>query len=174
MAKIINPRHYQRLKQLDSDDDIRKGDDDPGACHLAPRIRPVADWNHPVMREEIFGPILPVIGFSNSEQLITRLRALPSPLALYCFSRNEEFIRTLIESVPSGSVCINDTMKQATNLALPFGGTGESGHGRYRGRAGVEAFSHPRAVTRRYFTRDPFELLPPRARKAGFLTKWLR
>jgi aldehyde dehydrogenase (NAD+) len=174
MAKIINQHHYQRLEKLVKHDDIRKGDDDPEARHMAPRIQAAAGWDHPAMREEIFGPILPVVGFADREQLIKCLRALPSPLALYCFSRNEEFIRTLMESVPSGSVCINDTMKQATNLALPFGGAGESGHGRYRGRAGFEAFSHQRAVTRRYFTRDPFELLPPRDKKARFLTKWLR
>jgi aldehyde dehydrogenase (NAD+) len=173
MAKIINERHYQRLLSLVGGQAMRKGEDDPPSRHMAPRILPDTNWDDAVMREELFGPILPVVSFSDPEQLVTRLRALPSPLALYCFSRDEEFIRTVLGRVPSGSACINDTMKQATNLALPFGGVGGSGHGRSRGRAGVEAFSYERVVTQRYFTRDPFELLPPRAKRSGFLRKWL-
>jgi acyl-CoA reductase-like NAD-dependent aldehyde dehydrogenase len=76
--------------------------------------------------------------------------------------------------VRSGSVCINDVGKQATNLHLPFGGVGESGHGRYRGRAGVESFTYERSVTRRYFVRDVFEALPPRGKQLEFLKKWMK
>ncbi|RYD39527.1 MAG: aldehyde dehydrogenase family protein, partial [Verrucomicrobiaceae bacterium] len=73
----------------------------------------------------------------------------------------------------SGSVCINDTMKQACNLKLPFGGVGDSGSGRYRGRTGVETFSYRRTISKRYFVADPFEALPPREGKLAFLMKWL-
>ena len=71
-------------------------------------------------------------------------------------------------------MCVNDTLKQAANLNLPFGGVGASGHGRYRGQAGFEAFSYARAVTRRYFIHDWFEALPPREGMARFLMRWLR
>ncbi|WP_193213110.1 aldehyde dehydrogenase family protein [Luteolibacter marinus] len=174
MARIVNRHHFDRLRGLIQGDVIGKGDDDPQRLHLAPRILPRAEWDDPAMEEEIFGPILPVVGFSSLDGLIERLRGHPTPLALYCFSRDEAFIRTLLERVPSGGACINDVGKQAMNLHLPFGGAGASGHGCYRGRHGVEAFSRPRSVTRRYFLPDPFELLPPRDRAMERLRKWLR
>ena len=107
-------------------------------------------------------------------QLHATLRDRPAPLALYCFARDREFVDTLLAAVPSGSVGINDCGKQASNLDLPFGGVGESGHGRYRGKSGIEAFSYQRAVTTRFFLPDPFEMLPPREKMAKFLMKWMK
>jgi len=174
MGTIINKRHFERLAGLLEGREIRKGEDDPEALHFAPRILPDAGWDDRVMKEEIFGPILPVIGFDDCERLFARLAEFSSPLALYGFSRDEEFMRMLLGRIRSGSVCVNDTMKQACNLKLPFGGVGGSGHGRYRGQAGFEAFSYARAVTKRYFLPDWFEALPPRKGKADFLMKWLK
>lgn len=174
MATVVNGRHYQRLLDLLAGREIRKGEDDAERLHLAPRILPVAEWSDPVMQQEIFGPILPVVAFSDRKELIEKLGAMPSPLALYVFSRDKGFVSELSDAVRSGSVCINDTGKQAINLELPFGGVGESGHGRYRGRAGVESFTYQRAVTRRYFVRDLFETLPPRGGKLEFLKKWMK
>lgn len=173
MARIVNERHFSRLQGLLRGDEIRKGEDDPAALHFAPRIV-AADWDHPAMREEIFGPILPVMTFSTADDLVGRLREFPTPLALYAFSRDKAFTADLIARVPSGGVCINDTGKHAMNLKLPFGGAGASGHGCYRGRFGVESFSRQRAVTRRYFLPDPFEALPPRGKTAKFLRRWIR
>ena len=173
MARVINERHYKRLRGLLTGREIRKGEDHDEALHFAPRILPDAGWDDPAMNEEVFGPILPVVGFTDREDLIARLRGLPSPLALYAFSRDEDFIQALTEGIRSGSLCVNDTLKQACNLNLPFGGVGASGHGRYRGKAGVMAFSYERAVTRRFFLPDPFDLSPPRAEMARFLMKWL-
>lgn len=173
MARIVNARHFDRLRGLLGGEEIRKGDDDRGQLHFAPRILPRADWTHPAMRDEIFGPVLPVVGFTSRDDLVGRLREHPTPLALYCFSRDKRFVRELLRRVPSGGACVNDIGKQAMNLRLPFGGSGASGHGRYRGRHGVEAFSWQRAVTRRYFLPDPFELVPPRARAERMLRRWL-
>ena len=173
MASIINQQHYHRLQSLLSDKAIKKGEDDPDRLHLAPRILPDINWEDRIMQEEIFGPLLPVLTWSTFEQLSCKLKNLPAPLALYCFSRDKKFIEKLLDQIPSGSACINDTMKQATNLNLPFGGVGASGHGRYRGKAGVEAFSYERAISQRYFVRDPFEILPPFTDKLDQLKKWL-
>lgn len=173
MARIINQQHYQRLQGLLSDNDIKKGEDDPDRLHLAPRLLPEVNWQDRIMQEEIFGPLLPIVTWSNFEQLCLKLKNLPAPLALYCFSRDKVFIEKLMDQVLSGSVCINDTMKQATNLHLPFGGIGASGYGRYRGKAGVDAFSYERAISRRYFIRDLFQILPPFAGKLNKLKKWL-
>lgn len=174
MARVINTRHYERLRGLLAGREIRKGEDDAGRLHFAPRILPDAEWEHAAMSGEIFGPILPVVGFRNRDDLTGRLRELSSPLAMYVFSRDDDFTEGLMAAIRSGSVCLNDTMKQACNLDLPFGGVGESGAGRYRGKAGVEALSYERVVTTRYFVPDVFEVLPPRAGKVDFLKKWLK
>jgi aldehyde dehydrogenase (NAD+) len=174
MARVVNKRHYQRLLGLVAGREIRKGEDDAERLHFAPRILPEAGWEDAAMREEIFGPILPVVEFADREELTDRLLERSSPLALYVFSRNDEFVDALMDRVPSGSVCINDVAKQSTNLDLPFGGVGASGYGRYRGRAGVESFTYERSVTKRYFLRDFFETLPPRGEKLEFLKKWMK
>jgi aldehyde dehydrogenase (NAD+) len=173
-AKIVNEHHFQRLQRLISEDALRAGEDRPDELRLAPTILPNATWDSPAMEEEIFGPILPVIGYNNLDSALVRLAELPSPLALYAFSKSRQTQEKIAAVVPSGSVCFNDAMKQATNLNLPFGGVGASGHGRYRGRAGLENFSHQRAVTRRWFNKDPFLVNPPYGNKIKQLRKILR
>jgi len=125
------------------------------------------------MREEIFGPLLPILSYRDTPALLAKLKSLPAPLALYCFSRDHSFTHTLLDHVPSGGVTINDIGKHASNLHLPFGGLGDSGHGRYRGKFGLHAFSYQRAVTTRYFFSDWFEFLPPRTTITRLLRKWL-
>lgn len=174
MARIVNGKHYERLLGLTEGKEIRKGEDRRDELHMAPRILVNAAWDGAAMGEEVFGPILPVVSYSGSEDLVEKLRKFSTPLAFYIFSRSDEFIEGLLGKVRSGSVCINDTMKQACNLELPFGGAGASGHGRYRGRAGVEMFTMERAVTKRYFVKDLFEVLPPRGRKVEMMKRWMR
>ncbi len=144
LSRIVSEDHYRRLKKLISGDAIRIGVDDPEALRLVPRILPQSDWSSPAMSEEVFGPILPILGYDSLEEAIERLRSLPSPLALYVFSRNSETLEKISGSIRSGSVCFNDAIKQATNLRLPFGGVGQSGMGRYHGRSGFETFSYER------------------------------
>ncbi len=177
MARIINDRHFQRLQALLSEEakvTFKKGEDQMADCQFAPRILGKADWDDVVMKEEIFGPLLPVVCYRDLADLTTRLKKFSEPLALYCFSREEAFVAELTSRIPSGGVCVNDVGKQATNLHLPFGGKGSSGHGRYRGRYSVNAFSYERAYTRRYFVKDPFESLPPRHRQNATLRKWMK
>lgn len=174
LARIVNARHYERLEGLVSGEVMQKGEDDRARLFFTPRILPEASWDDPSMREEIFGPILPVVRYRDPAELVEKLRGLPTPLSLYCFSRRKEFIDHLLDCVPSGGACINDVGKQATNLSLPFGGSGASGHGRYRGRAGFLAFSQERAIVRRTFLPDPFELLPPRGKREKFLRRIFR
>lgn len=174
MGRIVNQKHYQRLQALCSGEDFRKGDDDEGALQLAPRIVTVSDWSDELLKEEIFGPILPVVSFNGLDDLCERLAPFSEPLALYCFSKKNEFVSALTTRISSGGVCVNDVGKQATNFALPFGGKGESGHGRYRGQQSVRAFSYERAYTKRFFIKDPFESLPPREKQEQFLRKWMK
>lgn len=174
LARIVNEAHYRRLLALCQGACLQVGEDDPAALRLAPRLLPQADWEHPAMQEEIFGPILPVLAYDHLEEALDRLAARPEPLALYAFSRDEAVLQRIAAALRSGAVCFNDAVKQATNLALPFGGIGASGMGRYRGRAGYETFSWTRSLTRRYWCRDPFQTLPPYGGKGAWLRRWMK
>jgi len=174
LACMVSDSHYQRLRGLATPDEIRIGEDDPATRRLAPRLLPNADWDCPAMEEEIFGPVLPVIGYTSLDETLERLSRLPSPLALYVFSRNREVRERVAATIRSGSICFNDTLKQATNLSLPFGGVGPSGMGRYRGRAGFECFTYARSVTRRFFLRDLFATKPPYGNQLEQLRKILK
>ena len=103
-----------------------------------------------VMQEEIFGPVLPIIQMKSTEEAIKFIKGREKPLAVYPFSTNKEFTDTISNSTSSGSVCVNDCIMQATIANLPFGGVGESGMGRYHGKASFETFSN----TKSYFYRN--------------------
>lgn len=171
MAHAVDEKSFERWRSLVTGRVIRQGEDDAEGRKLAPTILPDAQWDDAAMSEEVFGPILPVVTFCDFGELIGNLRGYAAPLALYVFSADKDFIDRIIEAIPSGGVCVNDTMKQSSNLKLPFGGVGESGHGRYRGEYGFRAFTYERAVVRRPLWKfDPFSILPPYEGKL----KWLR
>jgi len=153
MSHIINDRHYQRLHKLLenlTDDQITcSGEDDRDVCKMAPRLVDGIDWDHALLQEEIFGPILPIVIYDSEEDLIEKLAGYGDPLAIYLFSEDERFCLKIQQSKRSGGVCVNDTMKQSSNLELPFGGVGDSGNGRYRGKYGLRAFSYERVVVKR-------------------------
>ncbi|MEM9236125.1 MAG: aldehyde dehydrogenase family protein [Verrucomicrobiota bacterium] len=171
LAHCIHQRHADRVLSLAPDDAVTAGNDE--GLKLAPRWAPVV-WDSPAMREEIFGPFLPIVTYASEDELIERIASMPSPLSLYLFGRDREFEQRALNRIASGSVCINDVMKQAINLELPFGGVGPSGHGRYRGRHGVEAFSYPRPITRRFFVPDLFAAKPPYEKLYQRLRRWMK
>ena len=175
MAHVINERHYERLEKMIPNNALKFGKDDRGKLLLAPRLLADVDWESDVMQGEIFGPLLPVLSYSDYEDLLGRLAKHDSPLALYIFSEDPLMKQKLMNDVRSGGVCINDTMKQGSSLEMPFGGVGASGYGRYRGKAGVRAFSYERAVvTKPTWGPDWFELMPPYGDKINFLKRFLR
>lgn len=175
LARIINRRHYDRLQALAAGETcLQAGQDDPENLRLAPRIVSQASAGSALMREEIFGPILPLLPYRDEAGILEILRQHPNPLALYIFSRNQAFAERIIAAQPSGSVCVNDLVKQATNLSLPFGGVGQSGMGRYRGAYGFEAFTWQRPVSRRSLGKDWFKIQPPYAGKWEKFRRFLR
>jgi coniferyl-aldehyde dehydrogenase len=113
---------------------------------LSPAILLDPPNDSPVMREEVFGPLLPVISYDAQDEAIAAVNRRPRPLALYWFGRDAARLRTVLDRTVSGGVAVNDTVIHAAVEALPFGGIGGSGFGAYHGRAGFEAFSHRRAV----------------------------
>lgn len=139
------------------------GEHDPEELYLAPTILADPPLNAPVMQEEIFGPVLPVLIFDDLEQVFTELRKRPTPLAAYLFTRDRSRQQLVLERLRSGGICINDTVLQVALPTLPFGGLGASGLGSYHGKAGFDTFSHHRSVLRRSFAWDlPFRYPPVR------------
>ena len=179
MAHVINDRHYQRLSNflegLNDEQIVCSGEDDRSVCKMAPRLVMDIDWDHCLLKEEVFGPILPIVSYSSESDLIEKLRGMSDPLALYLFSESKDFCLTMQQSKRSGGLCINDTMKQSSNLELPFGGVGDSGNGRYRGKFGVRAFSYDRAVVRRgKLGAQWMDLKPPYGKLFPWLERFMR
>jgi len=130
-----------------------------------------------LMREEIFGPILPVKGYGSLDEAIAYVNTHPRPLALYPFSRDGENIERILARTRSGGVTVNDTLVHFGVHALPFGGIGPSGMGNYHGRAGFRTFSHERAVLRQQGNPMSRWLAPPYGarmnRIVARLARWL-
>ncbi len=149
-SRIVNRAHTERLaRMLDGKHVAYGGDVDPRTNYIAPTVLSLDSWTDPLMQEEIFGPLLPVLAYRTHEELFERVRALPTPLALYLFTRDRTVEQHLTRALRSGSVCVNGCMSQIMSLALPFGGLGASGFGSYHGKAGFDAFSRPRSFVRR-------------------------
>ena len=154
-GRIIHRRHFDRLVAfLDRGEILLGGDHNAEERYLAPTLIDGVTWDDPVMQEEIFGPILPILTYDNLEEAIARVNARPKPLALYFFSRDRQQQQRILQATSSGGVCINDTVMQVSVTSLPFGGVGESGIGAYHGKASFDTFSHAKSVLKREFWLD--------------------
>jgi len=174
-ARIINMRHFNRLRALlEKGDVIVGGQSDPQDLYIAPTVITDLSWDDPVMQDEIFGPILPVLEFEDLSEVISILNDRPKPLALYVFSNQRENYQQVIDEVSFGTGCINDTVIQFANPHLPFGGVGSSGMGCYHGKASFDIFSHKKSVLKKSFTFDAPLRYPPYKNKLSILKKILR
>lgn len=161
-GRLIDARHYRRLARwLPDGVPVYGGVGDEEKRYMPPTLLTGVTWDAPVMQEEIFGPILPVLEFDDVGKMLEALRGRPTPLSLYIFTDDTFIQRLVLDSVPSGSVCVNDTVSQVRTGLLPFGGVGESGMGRYLGHAGYETFTHERSVLVRASRPDPRAVYPP-------------
>ncbi|NEP15539.1 MAG: aldehyde dehydrogenase [Leptolyngbya sp. SIO4C1] len=155
-GRIINQRHFERLQTYLSDGTtVAGGESNPQTRYIAPTLLDNVGWDDPVMQEEIFGPILPILAYDRLEDAIAQISARPKPLALYLFSRDQEKQQQVLHSTSSGGVCVNDTVMHIAVPGLPFGGVGESGMGSYHGKAGFDTFSHHKSILKRAFWLDP-------------------
>jgi aldehyde dehydrogenase (NAD+) len=168
-GRIVNAAHFERLVAYLRDGNVVHGGQcDPGKLFIAPTILTEVAPDAPVMKEELFGPILPVLAFDELGDALASLRDQPTPLALYVFTRDPATEARVLAEARSGGACVNDVVSHMVGTALPFGGLGESGMGASHGRAGFEAFSHQRAVLRRATWLDvPFRYPPRRLSLAG-------
>ena len=146
-GKIINGKHFSRLCGLiDPDKVVAGGQTDPARCRIAPTVMDGVSWDDPVMAEEIFGPIMPILTYDDFDQLLDTLQDKERPLAFYLFSNDRAHIRRVEQEMRYGGGCINDVVIHLATSAMGFGGEGESGMGSYHGRAGFEAFSHTKSI----------------------------
>jgi aldehyde dehydrogenase (NAD+) len=178
LGAIVNHAQFQRLRQLlegaQARDQVLVGGHWRDADRrIEPSLVAVDSLDDPLMQDELFGPILPVLTIENLEEALAQVRQRPKPLALYLFSRSRAAQQRTLATSSSGGVCFNDVVLQAGAAELPFGGVGESGIGRYHGEAGFETFSHLRSVLARPFALDlPFRY-PPYAGKLPLVRRLL-
>ncbi|MFZ9464148.1 MAG: aldehyde dehydrogenase family protein, partial [Vulcanococcus sp.] len=151
LGSIVNQAQYARLSGLlegarQRGQLLHGGQCDPDRRRIAPSLIRVDALDDPLMQEELFGPLLPILQVQDLDAAIALINQRPKPLALYLFSAERRHERTLLERTSSGGVCINDVVLQAGVPDLPFGGVGDSGMGAYHGEAGFDTFSHRRSV----------------------------
>jgi aldehyde dehydrogenase (NAD+) len=146
-ARIVNHKHCSRLINLiDHQKVIIGGETNLDDRYIAPTVMDHVNWNDPIMQDEIFGPILPILEYNQIEEAIEQINCRPKPLALYLFTHNKQLQQQVLHNTSSGGVCINDTIMQIGVHGLPFGGVGDSGIGNYHGKASFDTFSHQKSV----------------------------
>lgn len=164
-GRIVNDRHLARLRRLldggGYDAVAAGGTVDADARYIAPTVLRGVALDAPVMGEEIFGPILPVVPVVSLDEAVEVVNRGAKPLALYVFAEDEEAVESVLERTSSGGVCVNHTLMHLAVPDLPFGGVGPSGMGAYHGKAGFDAFSHHRSVLRKASRPDPSIQYPP-------------
>ena len=155
-GRIVSDRHFNRLAEFIGSGDVAiGGQTNAENKYIAPTVLTGVSPDSPVMREEIFGPILPVLRSDDLEASIRFIRASDKPLAAYIFTKDSQAEARFLEKVSCGNACVNDTMMFMAVDELPFGGVGPSGMGNYSGEYGFRTFSHMKAVMKRGWWPDP-------------------
>jgi len=151
-ARVVDARGWQRMKHLlDSSiaagaQAVIGGEADEATRYIAPTVLSGVTTSMTIMREEIFGPLLPVLVYDSLDEVLAFIQSGGKPLALYAFGRDETFTQRMLRETSAGGTVINNTLLQIVNSHLPFGGTGQSGQGSYHGQHSFRTFSHERAV----------------------------
>ncbi|XP_031367358.1 aldehyde dehydrogenase family 3 member B1 isoform X3 [Apis dorsata] len=154
LSRIINEHHYQRLiKYLNNGRIVIGGDCDPNEKYISPTILVDIKSTDPVMQDEIFGPILPIINVNNAYEAIKFINNRESPLVIYIFSKDRGVQDLIINQTRSGSVGVNDTIMQYCVDSIPFGGVGNSGMGCYHGKYTYDTFVHKKGCLIKYFNK---------------------
>lgn len=171
-GRIVSDRHFQRLTDLLSVGNVITGGNyNADNRYFAPTLMTDVPLDAPVMEEEIFGPILPILEYGELEEAIAFVNQRPKPLALYLFSNDTVKQQKLLTTTSSGGVCFNDTLMHIVVADLPFGGVGNSGMGAYHGKATFDTFSHQKSILRRYFQFEFNLRFPPYKDKINLLKK---
>lgn len=160
--KMINEKHYQRVMNLIRGEKITCGGyGNPDTLQITPTVLEDVSWDAPVMREEIFGPVLPVLTFKHLDEAIVRVKEREKPLALYIFTERRETEDKILKGLSFGGGCINDTIIHLATSRMGFGGVGGSGMGSYHGKKSYDTFSHEKSIVRKSTWMDmPIRYMP--------------
>jgi aldehyde dehydrogenase (NAD+) len=171
-GRIINTKHFDRLVGLMKNGNILHGGIvNESDQYISPTLIDEISWEDPIMQEEIFGPLLPILSYDNLDKLIADIKSLPKPLSLYLFTKNMETEQKILQHIPFGGGCINDCLSHIANYHLPFGGIGSSGIGFYHGKYSFETFSHRKSIFKKTYAIDLNLAYPPYTKKK---LSWLR
>jgi aldehyde dehydrogenase (NAD+) len=149
-ARIINLKNWNRLTaMIEKEKVIYGGQTDESDCYISPTLIDEYDVDSPIMRDEIFGPLLPILEYSSDADLHAVISKYEKPLSLYVFTENKAFAAQIIQNYSFGGGCINDTIVHFLNQRLPFGGVGHSGIGAYHGALSFDVFSHKKGIVKK-------------------------
>ncbi len=149
-ARIINLNNWERqIKLLENQQILVGGENNRNDFYLAPTLLDEPNLNSQVMKEEIFGPILPIISYQNNQEVEKIIHSFEKPLSFYLFSEDKNYIDEVLSKFSFGGGCVNDTIVHLANNRLPFGGVGHSGIGAYHGKLSFDIFSHKKSVVKK-------------------------
>lgn len=176
-GRIVNERHMKRLNSIlekDKDKIVFGGDVDFEKRYISPTIMAGVNDLDEVMKDEIFGPIMPIIKYKSTIDIEYYLNKYEKPLALYIFSENKSFCENIINKYAFGGGCVNDTISHVASHYLPFGGVGKSGIGRYHGYSSFKTFTYEKAIVKRSSKFDIKLVFPPYNKKIAFIKKIMK
>jgi len=174
-ARIVNEDHFDRLKSLLKDGNVYYGGQtDRSTRYIQPTILTGINWEMPVMQEEIFGPILPVLPYLDLNDVLDTVQSKPKPLALYVFTTDDKVEERILNKLSFGGGVVNDVVAHLANHELPFGGVGSSGMGAYHGKHSFDTFTHQKSVMKKSFFLDIPVRYPPYNGKLKWIKKLLR
>lgn len=176
-GRIVNQFHFRRIVKLFENEKIIYGGKSlEKEKYIEPTLLNNVDWNSPIMKEEIFGPVLPILTFDNLDEIISVINKKEKPLSAYYFGQNKRDQKKILKNLYFGGGCINDTVVHVSNLNLPFGGVGPSGMGAYHGEKSFRLLSHEKSIVKRGTWIDiPFRFAPYKQLKwIKYLFKFIR
>ena len=178
-GRMVDLKHFERVRGLIDDEKTVLGgteEADREERYLPPTIMTGVRWEDPVMAEEIFGPVLPLLAVDGPDEAIARIREREKPLTAYVFTDRAAIEERFATETSSGSLAVGMTLAHVGTPTLPFGGVGESGTGAYHGRVGVQTFTHAKPIARKALTPDTLRIIyPPYTRaKRALLTRLFR
>lgn len=146
-TRIVNRSHFDRLRSyLNNGETFLGGKTEPDKLTIEPTVLTNVSWDEPIMEDEIFGPILPVLEYDNLSDVMEAIHRQPKPLACYIFTESKSVQDKILNNVSFGGGCVNDTIYHVASPHLPFGGVGNSGIGAYHGKSSFDTFSHKKSV----------------------------
>ena len=174
-GKMINEKQFDRVSAyIQSGTVVHGGRTDKSKLFIEPTLLDQVSLDAPVMRDEIFGPVLPILSFETKEEALAIINNHPNPLALYVYTASNRNANNWLSAVPAGGACVNNSSWHLTNHHLPFGGRGFSGTGHYHGKYSFETFSHKKAVMKTPTWFDPSIKYPPLKGRLKLFKKIIR